>query len=98
MEGFALRYIREDIMVGEMSISQLNGKEIYLPDGRRLGLVGETVIDGSTLRATHIFVAGCPDELVEQGVHMTVPWRWVRSIGDIVILRWFPKTPIPYEH
>ena len=61
-------------MSGDLSISQLNGKEIYLPDGRLLGIVGE------------------------QGVHLTIPWRWIRSIGDVVILRWFPKTPIPYEH
>ena len=48
-------------MTGEMSVSQINGKEIYLPDGRLLGVVGETVIDGNQLCATHIFVAGCPD-------------------------------------
>ena len=85
-------------MAADMSISQLNGKDIYTPDGRRLGMVGETVVDGTGLRATHLFVAGCPEELVEKGVHLTIPWRWVRSIGDIVILRWFPETPIPYEH
>ena len=85
-------------MLGEMSVSQLNGKEIYLPDGRLLGVDGETVIDGAQFCSTHLFVAGCPDELVEKGVHLTIPWRWVRSIGDVVILRWFPKTPIPYEH
>lgn len=85
-------------MSSEMSVSQINGKEIYLPDGRLLGVVGETVIDGNQLCATHLFVAGCPDKLVEKGVHLTIPWRWVRSIGDVVILRWFPKTPIPYEH
>ena len=45
-------------MLGEMSVSQLNGKEIYLPDGRLLGVVGETVIDGSQLCATHLFVSG----------------------------------------
>ena len=84
-------------MTGDLSISQLNGKDIYLPDGRHLGVVGETVIDGSELRATHLFVAGCPEELVERGIHLTIPWRWVRSIGDVVILRWSPETPIPYE-
>ena len=85
-------------MSSEMSVSQINGKEIYLPAGRLLGVVGETVIDGNQLCATHIFVAGCPDDLVEKGVNLTIPWRWIRSIGDVVILRWFPKTPIPYEH
>ena len=70
---------RRGSVLGEMSVSQLNGKEIYLPDGRLLGVVGETVIDGAQLCATHLFVAGCPDELVEKGVHLTIPWRWVRS-------------------
>ena len=36
-------------MSSEMSVSQINGKEIYLPDGRLLGVVGETVIDGNQL-------------------------------------------------
>ena len=85
-------------MVADLSISQLNGKDIYVPDGRHLGVVGETVVDGAEMRATHLFVADCPEELVERGIHLTIPWRWVRSIGDVVILRWFPKTPIPYEH
>ena len=40
-------------MSSEMSVSQINGKEIYLPDGRLLGVVGETVIDGNQLCATH---------------------------------------------
>lgn len=84
-------------MSADTSVSQIIGKDIYLPDGRLLGFVGETVIDGKDLCATHIFVSGTPDELVEKGVHLTIPWRWVRSIGDVVILRWFPKTPIPYE-
>ena len=85
-------------MADDLSISELNGKEIYLPDGRLLGTVGETVLDGSQLTATHLFVSCCPDELVERGVHLTIPWRWIRSIGDVVLLRWFPETPIPYEH
>ena len=60
-------------MPGEMRVSQINGKEIYLPDGRLLGVVGETVIDGNQLCATHIFVAGCPDELVENCLLYTSP-------------------------
>ena len=49
-------------MAEDLSISQLNGKEIYLPDGRLLGIVGETVVDGTQLSATHLFVASCPEE------------------------------------
>jgi sporulation protein YlmC with PRC-barrel domain len=47
------------------------------------------------MKATHLFVTNTPAELVEGSVNLTVPWRWVRSVGEIVLLRWFPKTPIP---
>ena len=78
-----------------MSLSGLKGMDVYLPDGRFLGVIHETVIDGGEMKATHLFVTNTPSELVEGSVNLTLPWRWVRSIGEIVILRWFPKTPIP---
>lgn len=81
----------------EISISRLNGKDVYLPNGRLLGRVHETVIDGGHMSATHLFITNCPEDLVEGSVNLTVPWRWVRSIGDVVILRWFPNTPIPLK-
>jgi sporulation protein YlmC with PRC-barrel domain len=28
-------------------------------------------------------------------LHVAVPWRWVRAIDEVVLLRWFPPTPIP---
>ena len=34
-------------------------------------------------------------ELVEDGIHLAIPWRWVRGINEIITLRWFPPTPIP---
>ena len=79
----------------EMSLSDLNGMDVYLPDGRFLGVIHETVVDGTEMKATHLFVTNTPAELVEGSVNLTVPWRWVRSVGEIVLLRWFPKTPIP---
>ena len=82
----------------ELSVSQVNGKEVYLPDGRLLGVVHETVLDGRNMRATHLFITNCPEELVEGSVNLTVPWRWVRAIGDVVILRWFPNVPIPLNN
>ena len=32
---------------------------------------------------------------VEGGINIAVPWRWLRGVNDIVMLRWFPPTPIP---
>ncbi len=82
-------------MVRERRVSDLVGKEVFLPDGRLLGRVHEAVIEPIKMQASHLFVTNTPPSIVEGSVNLTVPWRWVRSVGDIVILRWFPNTPIP---
>jgi sporulation protein YlmC with PRC-barrel domain len=78
-----------------MDVSTVRGKEVFLPDGRRLGTVHDAVIDVDGFACSHLFVVGTPHHLVEQGIDVAVPWRWVRGVGDAVILRWFPETPIP---
>ena len=80
---------------GERNLSQLSGLRVYLPNGRLLGVVHDAVVEHASLSFTHLFVKDTPDDLVEGSIHVAVPWRWVRSIGDVVILRWFPPTQIP---
>ena len=58
-------------------------------------MVHDAVVEHSNLSCTHLFVTETSEELVEGSIHVAVPWRWIRSIGDVVILRWFPETPIP---
>ena len=79
---------------GQRSLTDVTGLKVYLPDGRFLGVVHDAVIEHSTMTCTHLFVRETPPELVVDSIHVAVPWRWVRSINDIVILRWFPETPI----
>jgi sporulation protein YlmC with PRC-barrel domain len=55
------------------------------------------VIDANGLTCTHLFVRDTEEELVEGSVHVAVPWRWIRGIEQIVLLRWFPPTPIPLQ-
>ncbi|MGB0394609.1 MAG: PRC-barrel domain-containing protein [Candidatus Poseidoniaceae archaeon] len=80
---------------GERNLSQLSGLQVYLPNGRLLGVVHDAVVEHASLSCTHLFVKDTPDDLVEGSIHIAVPWRWVRSISDVVILRWFPPTQIP---
>lgn len=79
---------------GERNLSQLSGLQVYLPNGRLLGVVHDAVVEHASLSCTHLFVKDTPDDLVEGSIHVAVPWRWVRSISDVVILRWFPPTQI----
>ena len=80
---------------GERNLSQLSGLQVYLPNGRLLGVVHDAVVEHASLSCTHLFVKDTPDDLVEGSINVAVPWRWIRSIGDVVILRWFPPSQIP---
>ena len=80
---------------GERNLSQLSGLQVYLPNGRLLGTVHDAVVEHASLSCTHLFVTDTPEDLVEGSIHVAIPWRWVRSIGDVVLLRWFPQTPVP---
>ncbi len=80
---------------GEEVMSRWAGLEVYLPTGRKLGTVYDAVIDTNTLHCTHLFIRDTPEDLVEGNLHVAVPWRWVRAIDEVVLLRWFPPTPIP---
>ncbi|MDP6200326.1 MAG: PRC-barrel domain-containing protein [Candidatus Poseidonia sp.] len=76
-------------------VSQWTGLDVYLPDGRKLGVVHDAVLDADNMQCTHVFVRDTPEALVEGSIPLAVPWRWIRAIDEIVLLRWFPPTPIP---
>ncbi len=82
-------------MQGIEVVSQWTGLEVYLPDGRKLGVVHDAVLDAENMQCTHVFVRDTPEALVEGSIPLAVPWRWIRAIDEIVLLRWFPPTPIP---
>ncbi len=81
--------------MAEALTSALRGLQVFLPDGRRLGHVHDAVIEVDHWTASHLFVVDCPESLVVGGVHLAIPWHWIRGIEDIIVLRWFPPTPIP---
>ena len=46
-------------------MSHWTGLDVYLPDGRKLGIVHDAVIDAESLHCTHLFVRGTPEHLVD---------------------------------
>ena len=81
--------------MAEARASELRGMPVILPDGRFLGTVYDAVVDAETWTCTHLFVRNPPAAIVEDRVHVAIPWRWVRAVEDVILLRWFPPTPIP---
>ena len=51
---------------GEDTVTRLTGLEVFLPDGRRLGVVHDAVVDANGMQCTHLFVRD-PDEALVEG-------------------------------
>lgn len=82
-------------------ISEIIGLQVYTNNGVFLGNVNNLVVDVDNGSVDGLFVGETNPLLVEGSRAVSVPYRWVQSVGDIVVLRYFPKrvslkkTPTP---
>jgi sporulation protein YlmC with PRC-barrel domain len=72
-------------------ISELVGLQVYTHDGIFLGNVNNLVVDIDDSQVEGLFIGDTNPLLVEGSRAVSVPFRWIQSVGDIVILRYFPK-------
>ncbi len=63
---------------------------VYTNQGMRLGNVENVVIDVTNNKVDGLYVTGTNPVLVENGVSVNVPYRWVQAVGEIIILKYFP--------
>jgi sporulation protein YlmC with PRC-barrel domain len=71
--------------------SELIGLQVYTSQGIFLGSIGNLVVDVDENKVQGLFVTSTNPLLVEGSKSVNVPYRWISSIGDIVILKYFPK-------
>ncbi len=64
--------------------------QIYTDKGAFLGVVDNVQMDLETNDLSALFVETPNPSLVEGSRSVLVPFRWVQSVGDIVMLRYFP--------
>ena len=76
-------------MLGE--ISKIVGLDVYTPQGTFVGTVDNIVLDLKNKKIDGLFVQSPSSKLVEKRTPVNIPFRWVQSVGDIIILRVFPK-------
>ena len=72
-------------------ISKIKGLEVYAPNGLFVGYADRYTIDPSDRRVSGIFMEEANPVLVDENVSIKIPFRWVQSIGDVIILSTFPK-------
>ena len=72
-------------------VSEIIGLQVYTKQGTFLGNVNNVIIDVDTQKIDGVFLNGTNPLLVEGGRSVSVPYRWIQCIGDIILLRSFPK-------
>jgi len=71
--------------------SELIGLQVYTSQGIFLGTVGNLVVEVDDNKVQGLFVSGTNPQLVEGSKAVNVPFRWISAIGDVIILKYFPK-------
>jgi sporulation protein YlmC with PRC-barrel domain len=74
-----------------VEMTELVGRQIYTPDGRLLGEVGNVVVDVEGSKVDGLYVEESSPLLVDESRPVNVPYRWVSAVNDVVLLKYFPK-------
>jgi sporulation protein YlmC with PRC-barrel domain len=72
-------------------ISELMGMEVYTDKGIALGNVDDLIVETDSQKVDGLFISNPNPLLVEHSKPISVPFRWIGNVGDIIILKYFPK-------
>ena len=72
-------------------VTSLLGLQIYTNYGVFVGVINNIIVDLKTHKAESLYVEQTNPALVEESRSITIPYRWVQNVGDIVLLRHFPE-------
>ncbi len=71
--------------------TELIGLEVYTDKGYLLGTVADILIDIEEHKIYGLYIESSNPLLVEDGVPVSVPYRWVKAVGDVILLKKFPS-------
>jgi len=75
----------------EENISELIGLQVYTRNGVFVGSVDNLVIDVDKNTIYGLFIRETNPLIVEGATSISIPYRWVSNVGDIILLRFFPS-------
>lgn len=70
---------------------------VYTNGGRYVGVVQNVILDLPNRRVGSLLLTRTSTRFVEGGHDVAVPYRWVASVGDIVLLNHFPDKVVPVD-
>ncbi|MCK4824306.1 PRC-barrel domain-containing protein [bacterium] len=68
----------------------LIGLQIYTNHGVFVGIVNNIIANISNHKVDGLYVEATNPALVEASRSITIPFRWVQNVGDIIVLKHFP--------
>ncbi len=71
-------------------ITNLQGLEVITEKGISLGIIEDSVVNMDDGEIYELLITETNEEMVEDGVNVGVPFRWVQSVSKVVLLKYFP--------
>jgi len=81
-----------------MEVTSFINLPVYTNKGKYVGEVKNVLLDVDEKKIDKLIITSTNKEMVENGMDIGVPYRWVSAVGDIIILSYFPeKVEMPRE-
>lgn len=71
-------------------VTELYHMPVYTDKGVLLGQVSDVIFDMELQDIYGIYLETPNPKIVELGTPVNIPFRWIKSIGEIILLRKFP--------
>lgn len=75
----------------DCEVTEFIGLGVYTQKGHYVGVVQNVLVDLPKRRVGSLLLTRTNTKFVEGGMDVAVPYRWVSSVGDILILSHFPE-------
>ncbi len=72
-------------------VTKLETLKVYTDKGLYVGVVDDVIIDFEKGSIYGLYVENTNTELVEAGASISIPYRLVKTIGHVIILKGFPE-------
>ena len=74
-----------------MEVTSFINLPVYTNRGKYVGEVKNVLLDIDEKKIDKLIITDTNKEMVENGMDVGVPYRWVSAVGDIIILSYFPE-------
>ena len=79
-------------------IFELYNLDVYTHKGIYLGRIHEVMVDLEKYQIYEIILGDTNQTIIDDGRSIGVPYRWIQSVSEVVVLRYFPgKVHVSYK-